>query len=256
MSTFRYKPKKTYASGKNITTLGTEHQKKEHYFANMKESLPDKTLEYEKLKKELKKLEEKNASKYTDADIKRKALLKDKIYDLEKEINKIENNVEEMNYYSKTFDILLDYYDDTENESEQKPAMAESIMDFFTKPQADKKNTEKRGKNKASLLDNYKTLVDDTYISNNKSYSFVKYCRQCNIEKILNQSEGIYECTNCGETELAIVESDRPNYKDPVPDNSAYAYKRINHQRINSIKKKFNILVVFQVVNSKLPILV
>lgn len=238
MSTFRYKPKKSYTSGKNITTLENEHRKKEDYFANRKDSLPDTKLDLEKSRKELKKLEQKNAAKYTDKDIQKKAKLKDKIYYLEKEIDKIENNVEEMNYYSKTFDILLDYYDENENKEEQKAVMAESIMDFFTKPKVKKKsnNSKKKEssqgkKNKASLLDNYKTLVDNTYISKNKSYSFVKYCESCDIEKILNQSEGIYECTNCGETELVIVESDRPNYKDPVPDNSAYAYKRINHQQ-------------------------
>lgn len=233
MSTFRYKSKKYYGNSKNITTLETEHRKKEDYFANRKDSLPDKKLEHNKCEEELKKLEDKKSEKYTDKDIQKKAKLKDKLAKLEKDINKIENNVEEMNYYFTTVDILLDYYDDTEDEEENKSIMAESIMDFFTKPQVKKSKTKKlndRKNNKASLLDSYKTLVDGTYMAKNKSCSFIKYCDTCNIEKILNQSEGIYECTNCGETELVIVESDRPNYKDPIPDNSAYAYKRINHQ--------------------------
>ena len=36
-------------------------------------------------------------------------------------------------------------------------------------------------------------------------------------------------CTNCGFTVETIMDSDRPNYKDPIPDYTAYAYKRINH---------------------------
>jgi predicted RNA-binding Zn-ribbon protein involved in translation (DUF1610 family) len=157
-----------------------------------------------------------------------KAKLKDKIYDLEKEINKIENNIDEMDYYSKTFNILLDYYDDT-NKHNQKGIMANSIMDFFSKSSEQKIN---QVNNKAVLLDNYKMLVDNAYVSKQRASFFIKYCEKCKIEKTLNQSEGIYECINCGETELVIVDSDKPNYKDPIIDNSAYAYKRINHQLV------------------------
>ena len=231
MSTFRYKPKRLYKSNKNITTLETEHKKKEDHFMNEKKSLSKKKLELNKLKEDLNKLNNKSATNYTDKDIKMKAIIKDKIYDIEKKISKIENSVDEMNYYSKTFDILLDYYDydDNNNEKNEKSKMADSIMDFFSKTSKQKIN---HINNKAILLDNYKSLVDDTYMSKQKSHIFVKYCNKCKIEKILNQSEGIYECINCGETELVIVDSDRPNYKDPIPDNSAYAYKRINHQLI------------------------
>lgn len=233
MSTFRYKPKKSYSSSKNITTLETEHKKKEDYFTNRKDSLPEKKIELEKYIEELKKLNNKNPSKYNDDDIQNKAKLKDKITDLEKEINIIENNVEEINYYSKTCDILLDYYNEYDTVSEEKSKMAGSIMDFFKGSKKDKSNKN----NKAVLFDNYKSLVDSTYNSKTKVLNFIKYCKGCNIEKILNQTEGIYECTNCGETELVIIESDRPNYKDPIPDNSAYAYKRINH--LNEILSQF-----------------
>jgi predicted RNA-binding Zn-ribbon protein involved in translation (DUF1610 family) len=106
--------------------------------------------------------------------------------------------------------------------------MANNILDCF-------KNNKQNSKliNKATLFNNYKTIVYGTY-DKNKESSIIKYCKECNIEKILNQSEGIYECINCGETEIIIVESDIANYKDQIPDVTNYAYKRINHQQIRN----------------------
>ena len=54
-------------------------------------------------------------------------------------------------------------------------------------------------------------------------------CLNCNIEKTLIHSEGIYVCKKCFEVESIIIDSEKPNYKDPTPEKSGYPYKRINH---------------------------
>jgi len=45
----------------------------------------------------------------------------------------------------------------------------------------------------------------------------------------LNQSEGQLICTKCGRVDFIIIDSDKPSYKDPPPEISYFAYKRINH---------------------------
>jgi hypothetical protein len=225
MSSFRFKPKKNNKNKRHITTLEQEHRKKDKYFNSKQNKLPNKKIELNQCKKELKELEEKNACDYTDIDINNKANLKDKIIELEREIYNIENNIEEMDYYYKTSELICDYYDNT---YENNDIVVTDIMDFFN----NKSIVKDTNKNKATLLNDYNKIIGQPCINKNKSYNFIKYCNNCNIEKVINPSEGICECIQCGETELIIVESDRPNYKDPIPDNSAYAYKRINHQEL------------------------
>jgi predicted RNA-binding Zn-ribbon protein involved in translation (DUF1610 family) len=229
MSMFRHKPKKLHSSGKDITTLDTEHKKKLLEFKKMKDSLPVKKKQLEETRQELYKLNHKDSSTYTPNDIKTKADLKDNIDIITTEIENIISNKDEMNYYANTIDILSDYYDETDPGHEEPPKMANSIMDFFNSGQQSSKSSVGKN-NRASLLDSYKTRTDSSYVSKNKTHNFVQQCDTCKVEKILNQSDALYECINCGETEIVIIESDRPNYKDPIPDNSAYAYRRINHQ--------------------------
>lgn len=234
MSLFRHKPKKTYCSSRHITTLDTEHKKWEKYFSERERSLPARELELAKCKELLVDLEKKHPSNYTDDDIQLKAELQDKIIVSTREINNIKNNVNKINYYNKIWDVLVDYYCDDGDNKNIEPVVANSIMDFFhtTNKQTNDKQLNNRTNNKASLLHEYQLLVDDNYVAKTKNSKYIKYCEDCKVEKILNQSEGIYECTQCGLTELVIVESDKPNYEDPIPNNSAYAYQRINHWSI------------------------
>lgn len=237
MSSFRYKPNKMYGSGKNITTLDTEHTKIVNSFINKRESLPEKKIELNNCMKRLDELDKIDPSTYTNDNIREKTKLKQQIKALKEEIERIDSNIDEMEYYSETMDILLDYYDEADIDTADTPKMANNIMDFFSKPQETVRKNKKGKHNKASLLDSYKVITDNEYVSKNKKKTPIKFCGQCKIEKILNQTEGIYECTECGETEIVIIESDRPNYKDPIPDNTAYAYKRINH--LNEILAQF-----------------
>ena len=52
-------------------------------------------------------------------------------------------------------------------------------------------------------------------------------------ELVLHLSEGYLICTKCGICTEVLLDSDKPNYKDPVYDNTAYAYKRLNHLTFN-----------------------
>ena len=86
------------------------------------------------------------------------------------------------------------------------------------------------GKNidKAKLLDNYIMMVNNELVSKKTLF------RKCDIEgcdgdRIVIQCEGICICETCGDVITIAIESEKPNYNDPVPDKPGYPYKRINH---------------------------
>lgn len=78
---------------------------------------------------------------------------------------------------------------------------------------------------RALLYEDYKTMIEG-YKFKKKN---MKACPNCNIDKILIYSEGLYACTNCGEVESCIIESEINNYKDPMVDKPTFPYKRKNH---------------------------
>lgn len=86
-------------------------------------------------------------------------------------------------------------------------------------------------KNKALILDQYMQLTDGDYMCDKKKGgNGIKICDQCNIEKTINHSDGTLVCKQCGEAEIIIIDSEKPNYKENVTDNkTAYPYKRQNH---------------------------
>lgn len=122
----------------------------------------------------------------------------------------------------------------TKKRHKKKTKNSEDIMSFFNqdsdkdmsedvKPTNTKENKLKR----ADLLDLLLTAVDSNYVSKKSTYNPIKNCPSCGIEQTLIPSEGLFTCIGCGEAEMVIVESDRPNFKDPVPEKSGYPYKRI-----------------------------
>jgi hypothetical protein len=112
----------------------------------------------------------------------------------------------------------------------------DNIVNFFFQGEK-KKNTlnnklekpdNKKKCNRASLYRTYKLLVYNEQ-NDNLIHSRIKKCKTCNIEKTLVHAEGIYVCTKCAEVEHVIIDSEKPNYKDPLPEKAGYPYKRINH---------------------------
>lgn len=229
MSTFKTNTKKNAKKGRKSyknSTLDMKHSNKVDYFNHREDNLPKYKNKLNKYVKELDKLEYKAPTDYDVKDIKRKSFLKSEIAELKETIYNIENSVDEMDYYAETMDILVDYFDVVDNDTTVKQSKSIDIMDFF-KAKGKCKN-EPPKKDRATLYDNYLQLVDNTYIK--KKYKpRVKLCSSCGIEKTLHQSDGFFICTNCGETEPVLIDSDKPNYKDPIPDTGIYAYKRINH---------------------------
>jgi len=340
MSAFKIKHDKTKHMIQ-INTLDETHKKFMNTFQNRRSLLPKKKKRLESVQQQLHKLENIDASKYATTDIKKRSEFKTEIQTLEEEIYDIENDLSELDYYFKTEDIIMDYYqitdidDDTlytdnpelceeksngnqetqvdklellnqlnKNKKRQKKVTKRrkkkpthqhqvNILDFLngagvepsgeqqeqlqltqlpqlTQEQPlgnediftemtdtecdeselidfydnDKMTTtdsiilqipkELPSKNKAELLDQYMMQINSEYMCDKKrSGNKIRKCANCNIEKTLIHADGMYVCQKCGEVEIVIIDSEKPNYKEAVTDTKpGYPYKRINHLNI------------------------
>jgi predicted RNA-binding Zn-ribbon protein involved in translation (DUF1610 family) len=230
MSTFKSKPlKKKDNNNKYNVTLDVMYKNKINLFEKRKKHLSKKKNTLNKYNTELDELENKKSSGYTTEDIRRRSLLKTEIEKLNKEIYNIENNIDEMEFYEKTFDIIDSYYDIIENDkirqNNKRDKKSINIVDYFN--QKRKQKTDEKKINRTHLHDKFLYVTEN--INKNRKKDPVKNCKNCDIELIIHHSEGRYTCTNCGVSEEIIIDSDKPNYKDPIPDKKAYAYKRMNH---------------------------
>lgn len=99
-----------------INTLDETHKKFMNNFQQRRNQLPKKRKRIEKLKKELDQLEDTEKTTYTLEEIKKRADCKSEIKTLEEEIFDIENDLSELEYYCKTEDIIMDYYELIEND--------------------------------------------------------------------------------------------------------------------------------------------
>lgn len=115
MATFKIKHEK-HKHLIEINTLDETHKKFMMTFQNRKTTLPRKKKKLDLLRLQLTKLEKTNASSYTIEDIKKRSLLKTEIKELEDEIYDIENDLSEIDYYSRTEDIIMDYYEIIDND--------------------------------------------------------------------------------------------------------------------------------------------
>lgn len=325
MSTFKIKNDKSKHQVQ-INTLDETHKKIMNMFELRRVSLPKKKKKLVALTNQLDILERTDPKLYTLDAIKKKSVLKTEIKELTDEIYDIENDVSELDYYSKTEDIIMDYYAITDNDDNnlynEHPELCDqkinepsvtgpdkldilnmktnqkkkqkkvttrrkkkivqtnqtNILNYFninTEPEQvteteedfksiteseldysndcnfnnsdhndnDNNNTSNSNndvnnedgifkiKNKAELLDQYMMLVDSEYVSDKKrSDGKIRKCLNCDVEKTLIHSEGIFVCQCCGEAESVIIDSEKPNYKEATTDTKpGYPYKRINH---------------------------
>jgi hypothetical protein len=115
MSAFKIKNDKVKQSVQ-ISTLDEKHQQIMNNFQTKRSLLPNKKNKLKLLNGQLGKIELISPSKYTTEDIKKRASIKCEIAFLEDEIDDIENDFSELDYYFKTDDIIMEYYEITDND--------------------------------------------------------------------------------------------------------------------------------------------
>lgn len=93
----------------NVRTVDETHKKFALNFSKQKQNLPKKKLKLERLINQLAKLEQ-NYNDFTNEKINLRSQLKSRIRKLKEEINDIENDASEIEYYGATSELLVDYY--------------------------------------------------------------------------------------------------------------------------------------------------
>lgn len=168
------------------------------------------------------KLEEINKSRehFTLENLNDRAEILKTIDLLEEEKRDIVNNYNEMDYYDRTGDLIIQYYELRDTKETVKETR--NILDFF-----DKKKIEYKSKNeinKADLFNRYWQRIEGVRINLDDGTKRIKYCKECNLEKILDYSISAYVCPCCASVEDVIIDEDS-QIKDYSP------YQRINHFR-------------------------
>ena len=219
MSNFRIK-KTNNNKKKNIkdsNTLEDKHKTKIETIDNKKNSKKLKLNELKNISKELELIEEKKNNNLL-IDLNYRAELLDTKKKLELELNEINNDNEEIDYYDKAGDLILEYYDlrklDSTKEKETK-----NILEYLNSSTSQNTTNTSR----AGLFDRFCQRVDGIRVNKDDGSNRILYCKYCpNIEKILNQEKSSYICPNCGDMDFVIIDEDK-QIKDYSP------YQRRNH---------------------------
>jgi uncharacterized Zn finger protein (UPF0148 family) len=95
-----------------------------------------------------------------------------------------------------------------------------NINDIFKKKEQIVSSTDK-----SKLYEKYMKKVYNINTKKTKNTHISKFCNKCKIEKTIHINDGYIICTLCGDSELILLENDKPNFKD----SKICAYKRSNH---------------------------
>jgi len=227
MFTNKYKDNKQTI--KEINTLDNKHKNMVKYLSNNKKRIDSIKIEINNVNKEIEKLDLQRDN-FTLKDIKQRAELLDKKDNYESDLNNINN--EEMNYYDNAGDLITNYYSINDNDNSSNKD-SYNILDLLSNKQQNINVDDNKQTSKALLLEKYCQRIDGNRINHDDGSKRIKYCNECNIEKILVTSESSYICPYCGDVDTIILDEDK-QIKDYSP------YRRLNHFKewLNQFKAK------------------
>jgi len=242
----------------NRVTLQAKHNQKCDYFNKKKENVINLKAELKKLQLEINNYNKANCE-LTPEELETKLDIIDKIKIFERDIKRIENSVEETNYFLDTGRILFNYSETNSKDKNKKvndfkkkakKGQSKSVMDYFnsSKNETDNKteiNSNSNSNSSSTPVSNPTTKVYESKAKMYETYLFktqentdklnvesdvnIEICQICNNERTLYMSEGKMICPICGDEIFILIDSDKPSYKEPPREVSYFAYKRINH---------------------------
>ena len=219
----------------NRKTLDAKHKDIIRAFKEEKKTLPTKKKKLIELEKKISILKNKN-------NFEELFLLEKEFNELQESINNIENNRDEEEYFLKTSDLLYKYYcpkdklntiidsdsDNDETTNKIINSRHKGITYYFGENEDNKSdNLKNKEINKAKILDKFLIITEIDHVP--LSINHNEICDSCQIEMEIKKLEGIIVCTNCGNSKLYTYTSNKPSYKESIPENNYFAYKRINH---------------------------
>ena len=244
---------------KTLNTLDYCHKYNIELFEQQRKTREEKLSLVRQKKERLNEINNKQNNEKTDDEFKNIVELKECIKHIEKELEVIDSNKDMLDYYTNTSDILYNYYDLVENNSDnnmnikhqidQKTTKNKSILEYFHTDNTSEENLQEDDVsddttielNRASLLDDYLSITDKNYINDNIDNSITLKCEHCqSTDKTILYNDSISVCNNCGAIQHLLTDNEKPSYKDPPKEISYFSYKRINHYQewLNQIQGK------------------
>jgi len=210
------------------STLETKHRIKIKEFETDKDNVNNLEKELIDIDIQINELD-KIREKFTNVEQKNRAELLDKKFEVTNKIFLLKNNIQEMDYYDKTGDLLFSYYNIKDDENEK--IESKNILSFLSKKNVSKPKVSNN--NKTELFDKYCQITEGIRVNPDDGSKRLKYCLECKIEKILHLVESAYICPLCGDMETIIFDED-VQIKDYSP------YKRLNRFRewLNAFQAK------------------
>jgi hypothetical protein len=241
-------------------TLDLRHKTKMDEFEHNKKLLDEYVIELDIQEVAYGKIMGKQKKDITDTELLDVIKIKDSITELQKNIKSISTDIDEINYFINTGDVLFEYYSLLENSNLSSSSSAsasaslhpnkkqastakkkKSIIDFFNEDNKGSADISINENNRAHLLDKYLSFTDENYIDNSVVNSEPNLCSFCNEETLYYcVNESIFCCEKCYTIEKIITDNEKPSYKDPPKEISYFSYKRINHytEWLNQIQGK------------------
>ena len=206
---------------KESQTLDKKHKEIIKNFQEKKNKEEDIVNEINQINIDMVEIEKKK-DYFNNDNINLRADLLNRKIELENDIKNINNCFDEMDYYDKTGDLIIEYYQLRDNTSEIKET--KNILEFLGKKKQDQPKNSNTNSNKSEIFNKYWQRIEGIRINIDDGSKRIKYCNECNFEKIFDFTESAYICQYCGDVEEVILDEDR-QIKDYSP------YKRINHFR-------------------------
>ena len=190
-------------------------------------TIPKLNLEKEELKSYIQSLNANQITEYLDA--------RDRINQIRNEISRYKKENKE--YMLNNAKYIFDYFEQKQQISnKQEPSQNVSAVNSFFKIKSTNPVTDSQASNKyAKLKRNYQQYWHNVSNELNNLHDYIISSDICEVckkgEMIPQDEEGILICNNnnCGRFITYIVDSSKPNNKEPPNEVSYTAYIRLNH---------------------------
>jgi len=170
-----------------------------------------------------------NKLKDTTLKIDEKMSLKDEIKSINSEIKSIKS--EKKNYFLDNSKHLFHYFEEKKNISNGTSTNNVNMLNSFFKIKTNEDNIKKPDMSKQAIIQYWKNVHNE--ITNLQD--FINNSNMCHIcldgEMIPQEDDGIIICNNpkCGQFVTHIMDSSKPNNKEPPHEVSYTSYIRLNH---------------------------
>lgn len=211
-----------------INTIDEKHTEILKHFNEVETTIiPKLNLEKEELKSYIRTLNSNRIAEFLDA--------RDRINQIRNEISRYKKEKKE--YMLNNAKYIFDYFEQKQQISiKQEPSQNVSAVNSFFKIKSTNPEIDHLASNKfAKLKRNYQQYWHNVSNELNNLQDYIissDICDVCKIGEMIPQDEeGILICNNhnCGRFITYIVDSSKPNNKEPPNEVSYTAYIRLNH---------------------------